>query len=257
MKLKASKPVTLKLPPFQRVCITLAGCGGTGSHLASGLAALALELIGRNVHTSMYFIDPDRVEEKNVGRQLFASRNIGQAKASVLADRIMQSYPFAPAYSVRSIDGQDSFLDDKSLSLVIGAVDNAPARAVIAKAVERAKGRLWWLDTGNENCSGQIALGNSADPAKWRPALGMVDSLPAPHLVYPDLVKARKPKRVSCADAAEQGLMVNRMAAAWALAMLSDFLLGSLRYFSADFDLAFGGVRARALDEETLKEIAK
>lgn len=257
MKLQSTKPVTLRLPAYQCVFITLCGCGGTGSHLASGLATLALALRESGHPTLLRLIDPDTVEEKNVGRQLFTPHDLGKAKVDVLADRLYLAYGVVPDRYARWISKFDTFTQPDSLNIVIGAVDNAPARALIAKAVERAKGQLWHLDAGNENHSGQIALGNSVDRKRYTPALGMVDSLPAPHVVYPDLIKApKKAPRRSCADATpEQSLMVNRMAAAWALSMLNDFLLGSLRYFALDFDLAFGGTRARLLDEETLKEI--
>ena len=259
MKLPSTKSVTLRLPAFNRVFITLVGCGGTGSHLASGLAALALELRGRDIRPFLTFIDPDKVEERNVGRQLFGQAEFGLAKAGTLAMRLGQVYGLGIDASIRAIDAKDTFVSDDSLSLVIGAVDNAPARALIAKAVEQAAGKLWWLDCGNENHSGQVALGNTVHPLRWRPALGMVDSLPAPHALYPDLIKApKKVKRASCADAGpEQSLMVNRMVSAWALSLLHDLLLGQLHYFAVAFDLAQGGARSYALDETTLKEVAK
>ncbi len=256
MKLQASKPVALRLPTFNRVYLTLVGCGGTGSHLASGLATIALALREKDIHGRLTFIDPDKVEEKNVGRQLFTSGEVGLAKAYVLAQRIGSAYGLPYEAVIQPAQQQDLGIgtgDD--LSVVIGAVDNAPARGIISKAVEKAKGQLWWVDAGNENHSGQVALGNCVDRKRWQPTLGMVDSLPAPHVVYPDLIKTKRQPRRSCADTPEQGLMTNRMAAAWALSMLNDFLLGQLRYFAVDFDLAFGGMRARLLDEATLKEI--
>jgi PRTRC genetic system ThiF family protein len=258
MKLKTTKLVTLKLPRYYCVYLTLVGCGGTGSHLASGLATLALALREQDHPVRIMFVDPDHVEEKNVGRQLFTTAEVGLAKSGVLAMRLAQAYALPIDALIRPVSAEDICVGTREdLSLVIGAVDNAAARQVIAQACERAAGQLWWLDCGNENHSGQIALGNSVEPRRWKPALGMVDALPAPHVVYPDLVKAPKAaKHVSCADALEQGLMVNRMVAAWALAMLHDFLLGQLKYFTLDFDLAFGGVRARPLDEAALAEVA-
>ena len=259
MKLPSTKPVTLRLPPYSRACITLIGCGGTGSHLASGLATLCLALRERDVTPELTFMDPDTVEERNIGRQLFTAADLGQNKAQVLAARMTTAYRLGVIGLARPIDIGNTLCQNNALNLVVGAVDNAPARAIIAKACEAAKGRLWWIDAGNENHSGQVALGNTVDKRQWRPALGMVGALPAPHRVYPDLVKKpKKAKRLSCAEATaagEQGLMVNRMVAAWALSLLHDFLLGQLRYFACAFDLAQGGARSYGLDETTLKEI--
>jgi len=254
----------LQLPRYAAASITLAGCGGTGSHLASGLVAIAQALAERSLHVDMLFIDPDVVSPRNVGRQNFSPADVGRPKAEALAERLNAAFGLAVGASVRAIDARDSFLSPSrdALNIVIGAVDNPTARARIARAVKRAHGALWWLDCGNDDHSGQVALGNYADKRQIRPGLGMVEALPAPHLVYPDLIAAQKhraaPRRraPACAELAEdgrQGLMVNRMAAAWALSMLHDFLLGELKYFALAFDLGWGGVRTWVLDEQTLR----
>lgn len=258
--------LTLRLPDAlaKRVAITLVGCGGTGSHIASGLASLVMALGERGVSTDVLFIDPDVVEPKNIGRQLFSLADLGRPKAEVLASRLNAAFGSRVGCAVRPIDALDTFLVDDAFSLVIGAVDNAPARAMIAKQVEKARGKLWHLDCGNENHSGQIVLGNTAlaSDLKGAVALGMIDRLPAPHLVYPDLIKAPKQKgrgkAPSCAEltaAGEQGLMVNRMVASWACALLSDLLLArKLQYFGVAFDLAWGSTRAYTLDIPSLAQ---
>jgi PRTRC genetic system ThiF family protein len=260
------QPLHLHLPEFHRVALTMVGCGGTGSHIASGLVALAQALADRNIATDILFIDPDIVEPKNVGRQLFSQADVGRYKADVLASRLNAAFATTVGFAPRKIDSLDTFRVDGALNVVIGAVDNAAARKVIARQVEKAKGGLWHLDVGNDNHSGQVVLGNCGIvDLKRSVALGMVDRLPVPSVVYPDLVKGhrepakRQTKATSCAElAAEgiQGLMVNRMAAAWACSMLHDFLLGELRYFALAFDLAWGGTRAYALDVPTLAEVA-
>lgn len=263
--------LTLQLKPFQRVFLTLVGCGGTGSHIASGLISLAGALVERNIQTDIYLVDPDTVEPKNVGRQLFSPADIGKPKAEVLAYRLNASFGARVGASVRFIDTLDTFTQSGSgsgpdvLNVVIGAVDNPAARSLIAAAVGKSKGQLWWLDCGNENHSGQVALGNIADRKALHgcAALGMIDRLPAPHLVYPDLVKApkaltNKQKRASCAELAatgEQGLMVNRIVAAYALAMLDALLLRhDLHWFALAFDLAWGGAKSYAIDTPTIAE---
>lgn len=270
MLLSTPSSLRLQLPPYESVYLTLVGCGGTGSHIASGLVAIAQALTARNIHVDMHLVDPDRVEPQNVGRQLFSLAEVGQPKASAIADRLNNAFGLAVGASVRRIDARDTFCsphDRDALNLVVGAVDNPAARAHLARAVKKAAGALWWLDCGNDHHSGQVALGNCADRRSIQPALGLVENLPAPHLVYPDLITSPSPhrgeargegrsRRRSCAqDTAngEQGLMVNRMAAAWACALLHDFLLGDLRYFALAFDLQWGGVRTWPLDEETLR----
>ncbi len=266
-----ASPVTLRVPDFKRVYITLVGCGGTGSHIASGLVAIAQMLQDKGVAADMVFIDPDRVEPKNVGRQLFSQADVGEAKAEVLAGRLNTAFGMRIMSAVRIagvLDLLPSPVQRDVLSIVIGAVDNYAARLTLEGAVKTSAGQLWWLDCGNENHSGQVCLGNSTQSASLRGAiaLGMIDRLPAPSVMYPDLVKSHaKPQRgkgkrgESCAEltaAGEQSLMVNRLVAAWALSMLHDFVVTrDLRYFGVAFDQQWGGMRTYAIDAPTIAEV--
>lgn len=270
-----ASPITLRIPDFKRVYITLVGCGGTGSHIASGLVAIGQALRQRSIGLDLLFVDPDRVEVKNVGRQLFSSVDVGQYKSDVLAGRLNAAFGERIMSATRPVDALDLITQPDqrdALHLVIGAVDNPAARAVIASAVKAAHettgktqvahGRLWWLDCGNENHSGQVLLGNVALKSAMRGAiaLGLIDRLPAPHLVYPDLVATPKKKKVkrgaSCADltaAGEQSLMINRLIAAYALSMLHDFIITrDLRYFGLALDAQWGGTRVYTLDTPTI-----
>lgn len=260
--------LTLQLPRYRHAFITLVGCGGTGSHLVSGLATLMTELIARDVACMLTLIDGDVVEPKNVGRQLFTRGDVGKPKAKVLANRLIQSFGLPVLHRCTPIDERDvrdTFVasDDLTLNLVIGAVDNPAARAIIAQAVERrSKGDLWWLDCGNERHSGQVCIGNTADATRIVTALGIVTRLPVPHIVYPDLIAVPKAKKVragaSCAEltaAGEQGLMVNRMVAAHALTMLDSFFRGDLRYFALAFDAVWGGTSPLIIDQPTLSRV--
>ena len=168
--LKMPQSLNLRLPEFRHVALTLVGCGGTGSHIASGLITLAQALSEKGISTDILFIDPDIVEPKNVGRQLFSQADVGRPKAHVLAERLNAAFAATVGCAVRKVDTLDKFgaEDDRvaddarnKLCVVVGAVDTASARKVIAANVRAATGRVWWLDCGNENHSGQVALGNS------------------------------------------------------------------------------------------------
>ncbi len=271
--LSLARPVQLHLRDFQRVSVVQVGCGGTGSHLASGLIAIQQALDAKGIAMGLLFVDPDIVEPKNVGRQLFAAADVGRPKAQVLAERLNAAYGCkvgavrgafdkARAEDLAGGSGRGDCLD-----VVVGCVDNPAARVCIAHAVGGAHGRLWWIDAGNHHRSGQVALGNTTDVRELKAsvALGLTDRLPAPSVVYPDLthtVKTETPKRApSCAEltaAGEQALMVNRVMAAWACSLLADFLVTrELKYFAVAVDLRFGGTRPYALDLPTLAEVTR
>lgn len=263
--LDAPAPLKFVLPAFKRVRITLVGCGGTGSHIASGLAALSLELRERNVRCDIDLMDFDRVEPKNVGRQLFSTRDVGRLKSEILVERLMHAYGIALGAMIGRIEEFDLAPQRDSLNVVIGAVDNPHARACIASAVKGSKGNLWWLNCGNEHASGQVALGNMANARDMKDSveLGMINRLPAPHVLYPDCIATPKlgqgKRAASCADltaSGEQGLMVNRMVAAYALELLHCFLVRrDLKWFGLAFDLALGNAKAFTLDLPTLAAV--
>ncbi len=264
--LDAPTPVRLQLRAFERVNLILVGCGGTGSHLVSGLGALACELRERSIAVQLIFVDPDKVEQKNVGRQLFTRADIGKPKAQVLAQRVMQAFGIVVETYVAPLENCVTRIEsaDDNLTLIIGAVDNPAARAYICKLVGDAHGNVWWLDTGNENHSGQIALGNCAKAAQLKGSvqLGMTQNLPAPNLVYPDLLetpRVKKSKGASCAEltaTGEQGLMVNRLVAAWALSLLYDFLIArEIQSFALAFNARTGGTKPYSLDVPTLAQV--
>jgi hypothetical protein len=192
---------------------------------------------------------------------------------AAFGERIMSAVRAVECLDLTPVKGEHT---GSPLHIVIGAVDNAAARAVMADAVKSAQGALWWLDTGNENHSGQVCLGNAGAAGYLRGAiaLGMVDRLPAPNVVYPDLIltpnpspkgrgekKGRGRKAPSCAEltaAGEQSLMINRLVAAWALSMLYDFVVTrDLRYFGVALDQQWGGVRTYAIDAPTIAEVCR
>lgn len=273
--LNAAKPLTLQLREYHRVYLSLVGCGGTGSHIASGLASLAASLRDRGVEVEMHFYDGDVVEPKNVGRQLFAPSDIGRNKAEALSARINAAFGERVICHPNMLTENDElmkfrsiFQDAEALNIVIGCVDNHKARKVIHDHARQS--RLWWLDCGNDEYSGQVCIGNQVSPTTLKGAagLGLISDLPAPSVIYPDLLenpkkqaeRAQAKKDKSCAELVmegKQGLMINRMVAAHALAMLDAFFRGDLKYFALAFDAVWGGASPLIIDVPTLNKVCK
>jgi tRNA A37 threonylcarbamoyladenosine dehydratase len=57
--------------------IVIVGCGGTGAQVARIVGRIVYDMQRARLHTpKIILIDPDIVEEKNVGRQLYMLRGI-------------------------------------------------------------------------------------------------------------------------------------------------------------------------------------
>lgn len=237
IKLDIHRSYRVELGRPDRVAILLVGCGGTGSFAAHILAQYADWANRTGVDVRLYFIDPDKVEEKNLVRQNFCRAEIGYPKAVTLAWRYTAAFglnivPVVDCFSARMLDKfKPSNSVHGTVTVVIGAVDNFRARRDIADAItDRLTGnlsftatrdRIWWIDGGNERFSGQILAGNSLDSEPLLSPLGFCIGIPFPHIQDPTLLQARERQgldTLSCADLTlleEQSAMINRTMATW------------------------------------------
>ncbi|HET6344617.1 MAG TPA: ThiF family adenylyltransferase, partial [Myxococcota bacterium] len=223
-----ARPV--RVPAWSRLHLALIGAGGTGSWLLPHLVRLAHLVQASGKTVTLGISDPDTVAPANVARQNFLLGDVGHAKARVLAARYGLAYGLEIAAWVEPFGYRhlhDTYRSD-TLTVLLGAVDNAVARTSIAEYVTRAEGhqelpRCWWVDSGNSYQSGQICLGNTAALPALRGAFatpGYCNRLPLPSLLHPDLLVPRPEEattaRLSCAEltaANAQSLLVNTTAA--------------------------------------------
>ena len=249
----------LLLPSSDSICLALVGCGGNGSWLAPSMARIARLLIEKfHKEIDLHFIDPDRVEAKNVYRQNFCQAEIGRSKADTLA------YRYGLAWGVE-IDAWEKPLKDvgyfsSGTTLFVGCVDRASARREIH---ERVSGRpaTWWLDCGNEKSSGQVCLGSGArkpdDPFQLP---GFCSWLPLPSAQYPELLEEEQlsvsGEGRSCAEMALQdskGLAINQRMAAEATDYLARLLVTrDLQKMATSIDLASGAARSVYITKEAV-----
>jgi PRTRC genetic system ThiF family protein len=224
----------VRLPAADQLWVYLVGTGGTGSHLALALARLVWHARTRGIQVHLTLVDPDRVEAKNVGRQLFCPAEVGQNKAETLALRFNAAF----GLSIRAVSRPvaDLTLERKRSDqlLVLGAVDNHPARQDIHKLVTYY--HAWWCDAGNEAVAGRVYIGN-LDAGQMKQmggldAFGWCRALPLPGVHDPGLLQpppesASSPD-LSCADLTAldaQSLMVNQLIATVAAQYATDFVL--------------------------------
>ena len=135
----------------RRIVITIVGCGGTGSQIATGMPYLhqALLASGHPYGLRVFLVDGDRITETNCVRQPFSRSEVGLYKAVVLINRLNMFWGLdweAVPHFVRC--GQDVPDSD----FLISCVDTRAARAVIARVVS-LKSRRFPLLVGRRQFS--------------------------------------------------------------------------------------------------------
>lgn len=232
------------------------GTGGTGGYLVQHIA----QLLGTNKKSATYVIaDPDVIEEKNLGNQLFLASEVGMKKADVLAERYSYAYDmdirsYSEAYiespdDIKKLFNTDYIRTDgyrnQMLPIIIGCVDNNFTRQIIHEFFSKHPGV--YIDAGNEatvvpadwqtrpkanwtpeelqafnesGWSGQIVTGVNLNLAKQ----------PSVADVFPDILVSEdsiRPSSLSCTEltASEpQRLIVNKFAALAILSVLTEII---------------------------------
>lgn len=270
--LQLDPPVPFLLPAGP-ITIALVGCGGTGSHIAQALARIAAHTRHGREQLRLVFLDGDHVEEKNVGRQLFGPGDVGQNKAIALAARFNHLFGLAieaiPAMATQTLlqeirtDGQRvrASIRPAGVGLLIGAVDSAAGRRVLATTLSASKHWQLWLDSGNHEASGQVVIGSETEAEGLADAikLGLCTKLPAPSLVYPELLGRTVQRRQDCAEAVEQNiqaLMVNQMMGAIVAEYLAQIVLHRrLTAFQTTVDLRTLSMRSTPITASAIAAI--
>ena len=144
--------------PPHRLEFSVVGCGGTGSQVLQGLARMnyALESLGHpGIHVIAY--DFDKVEESNIGRQLFSYTDLGKNKAACLIEKVNRFYGTSWEYKPRKFNPANI----KPYSFILTCVDVIKPRHEIYKTIKNSgfMGRGFWVDFGNGKATGQVVMG--------------------------------------------------------------------------------------------------
>ncbi|MFD5853583.1 thiamine biosynthesis protein ThiF [Cytobacillus pseudoceanisediminis] len=139
------------------------GTGGTGGYTVHHIA----QLLGTSQSPAAYVIaDPDVIEQKNLGNQLFLPQEVGLKKADVLARRYSAAYGldigsfsdsfiespehlkslFSTEYMRTQINGDNTLV----LPIIIGTVDNNYSRRIMYELF-RSLRTCVYIDAGNES----------------------------------------------------------------------------------------------------------
>jgi PRTRC genetic system ThiF family protein len=248
---QTASPVTLRVPDFKRVWLTLVGCGGTGSILSEHLARMiaGFNLPGR---IDLTLCDGDVVNYANIARQNFLPTEIGSSKAQALALRLAGQFGINVGSILENVD--DKFHIPKE-TLLCTCTDTLVSRKWAAMS-----GADLWLDAGNELAHGQAVLGTTHLQAKLAEQLAQWDKLPHVHelpteaALSPAILRTKRDLPTpSCADQpfSQQGFCVNAAAALAAATIAKQVLVDqSVRTPQIFFNVAEGRSAAVKITRE-------
>ena len=231
--------------------IVVVGAGGTGSRVVPLLAQFIKTITagvsprGFLVNPTIYLVDDDVVEEKNLVRQNFIQPDVGKPKAAVLAGRYSRAYgvniiPVVHRLRARHAEQGSALQMASNLgsnSLVLMCVDSANARRDILRFFSdhtnkadlvRPEYAPFIVDAGNEDDFGQVRFFNlirtlrldsyRAMPA-MTPEVGTINYIPMDMKFYQDL---RDNPGGSCVDM-DQTLAINAMMATMIMGVVQNF----------------------------------
>lgn len=219
MKLALKKPVQ----------ILIIGAGGTGGYVIPHLYRIAF---ASDRKCRIIIADGDIVEDKNLVRQSFSSLDVGENKATVMAERYADVFGIETEYIPDFIEDKEQLYNllnyeypyytskPKPLPILIGAVDNNRSR-VMCHEVFKKMDNIIYIDSGNAESGGQVVCGVKKN--------GKVMSKPVAS-VYPDILKdiEKFPSELSCAErsvSAPQSIAANLFASTAISTMLYYLLI--------------------------------
>ncbi|GAB3511758.1 ubiquitin-activating E1 family protein [Emticicia fontis] len=167
-KIKAHFTDNSLLNATNPISINLIGAGGTGSVVLTSLlqmnhALLALQHPGLQVR----LWDDDIITEANLGRQRFASSEVGLHKSVALINRANRF--FGTNWKAETIKfakkGKSKISDNHKATINITCVDSVQARFEISEMLQELgyykqhyNAPRYWMDFGNSQYTGQVIL---------------------------------------------------------------------------------------------------
>jgi PRTRC genetic system ThiF family protein len=239
----------------KQVHVTMVGCGGTGTALASGLPLLhqAMLALGHPHGLDVSLVDGDKISSTNCVRQPFCENEIGLFKSTVLATRINLFYGLGWRAFPCFVD--ESWRDETDI--LISCVDTRKARKMLMRTAAYHACH-YWLDIGNNAATGQFVLGqpDNRRNSKCSSRLPTVAEL-FPEIVDPELDRKDSLPSCSAVDAlTRQEPFINQSLANLALAMLARlFRHGRLSYHAAFVNLESGMAAPVAVNPIAWKRI--
>lgn len=204
------------------MAVIIVGAGGIGSCLFQDACRFLPHTI------DIHLVDGDTVEGRNLQRQHFSRRDAGRNKAEALAEKAsvvvgLDRVYFHPQY-LTSPAQVARIAAPYGKVVLVGAVDNHPARRVMERFVRTTPKPTYYIDCANEEIRGEVV-------AVYGSAHGVQGSFRSE--LDPSVLtdESGDPTRASCARLLDQGsiqvLYTNRKAAILALELLGRVVSGA------------------------------
>lgn len=246
--------------------IVVIGLGGTGGYVVRDLSRFIYSIVRRDddFRYRLALVDGDTVEEKNLLRQNFLPRDLGQNKAVVMAERHSKAFCLDIEAYAKRIDNatdlsnvlkiEDNNVNNRSkiVNIIIGCVDNNKARRTIQSFLSYKKiynQNYFWIDSGNERKGGQVICGGQYQNTSHTYALPTVTD------IFPEILDESQDSQsqVSCAERLmqdEQNIFVNIDAATHVLNFTRKIVLAEdFQIHGVEFNID-GKVASRHLANE-------
>ena len=120
-----------RVAKLRDVRVVLCGAGALGSNLADNLT--------RQGFAALRVIDHDRVEEHNVGTQLYGESDVGLWKAEALRNRIFRASGVEIEAVRKELAAQNARALLQGADVVIDTFDNSASRQLVQQAVREAQ----------------------------------------------------------------------------------------------------------------------
>jgi len=253
---------------WQMCQIIVVGAGGIGAYMVQHVGRIMRAIYQANKGVHLTVVDPDTVEEVNIGRQLFCEAEIGMPKAEALTRRYGHGWGLNCSSYVGKFE--ESLIIDMGLTILVGCVDNAAARRTMSQVLEHnpqeGEPVVWWLDCGNLQDTGAVRLGSACEVDQLAGSFadkGKCYALPSPALQSPGLLEDAPEDTsghgMSCAEmvaANLQSLNINARVAAEASDFLTRLLVTKdLKRFAWEVNLAAGSARAQYTTAEAVGHV--
>lgn len=202
--------------------VLIVGVGGIGSALFQDLCRFLRHDI------DIHLIDGDLVAGKNLQRQHFSRKDLGRNKAEALAERAtiaigLKRIYYHPQYLTKPRQ-IDRIARQYENVVIVGAVDNHPARRVMEAFVKAAGLSIYYVDCANGEHRGEI-VAVAKEPGQGVTGDFRSDMDPS---VLTD--NTGDPTKASCTELLDSGnvqvLYTNRKAAILALELIDAYLRG-------------------------------